>query len=242
MNSYTSDQQHRIRGSSEIPLTEEGLQKTHELGQQLARKGGFDQIMSSSLGRTVQTAQILSKYTHAPITHVGDELHPWHLGELEGQPVDKVIDFQNDLIKNHPEFKIPGRGPLSTRDGESFDDFRMRAMPFIDQQFREHIADPSKRIALITHYRDKKLVDAWIRRGAEPSFEVDPNEMTTYSSDPPGSIDRLHWDRNLGAQVSPVDVKSPTLLQGGVYLIRHGQTAWNESLQNEPTKGGQSGS
>jgi broad specificity phosphatase PhoE len=237
-----SENTHRIRGSSEIPLTSEGLQKTHELGQQLARKGGFDEIKASSLGRTQQTAQILSKYTRAPITHVGDELHPWHLGELEGQPVDHVIDFQNDLVKNHPDFKVPGRGPLSTRDGESFNDFKDRTLPFIDKQLRQHIADPQRRVALVTHYRDKKLVDAWIRKGADPNMEIDPEEMTSYSSDPPGSIDRLHWDRNLGPQMSPVDVKSPTQLQGGVYLIRHGQTAWNEERQGEPNSGGKNGS
>lgn len=222
----------RFRGTSEVPLTEEGLANAHQLGQQLAAKGGVDRIMASDLGRTLTTARILNHYTRAPIVHVGPELHPWHLGSLEGTEVTpEKLDFMHDLIRNHPNFPIAGRGPLSTEDGESFNDYRNRILPFFDARLRESIANPTERTALVTHGRGLKIMNAWVRAGANQDFEIDPGEMIQ-DHDSPGTVMRVSHQPGIGIQVNDVDLHSPTPLSGGVYLIRHENTPWNR--QEEP--------
>ena len=223
----------RFRGSSDVPLTDEGLQKAHELGQNLAARGGIDRIMTSDLGRTRQTAQVISHYTRAPVVHSGSELHPWHLGALEGQEVTpERVDLMNSLIRHYPDFQIPGRGPESTGDGESFNQFRDRGTRFFDQALRDHIANPSERTLLVTHFRNKKLMEAWIRAGAKPSGKVDTEEMTQDGGSP-GSMMRVFHDPRIGYQINDVDEKSNQRLPGGVYICRHEKTAWNR--QDNPT-------
>ena len=219
----------KFRGSSELPLTPEGLMKAHTLAMKLANKGGLDRLMASDLGRTVKTASVISHYTHAPLVAVTDKLHPWHLGGLEGQPVnDENTEFLNHLITHEPDLKIPGRGPLSTSDGESFNDFRQRTIPFLQKMIGESRARPQERTGLVTHYRVRKLLEAWMRNGMPDDGSVDAGEMTLHSAgNKPGSIERLHVDPFAGPQISSVDLDSHGLLPGGLYFIRHEDTPWN---------------
>ncbi len=218
----------RFRGSSELPLTPEGLQAAHDMAMKLAQKGGVDRIVTSDLGRTRTTAQILNKYTRAPITDVTDKLHPWHLGSLEGEEVtpDK-IDLMNHLIRHEPDLAIPGRGPTSTAEGESFNSFKSRTLPYFDKLLRDYVANPSERTAVVTHFRNKKLMEAWIRKGALPDYQVDHEEMTQDGGNP-GSITRVSRNPSTGYQLNDVDLSSPGNLQGGLYLIRHEKTPWNK--------------
>jgi broad specificity phosphatase PhoE len=217
----------KFRGSADVPLTDEGLMKAHKLGINLAERGGIDRIMASDLNRTLTTAKVLNHYTRAPIVHVGTELHPWHLGALEGQEVTpERVDFMNDLIRNHPDYQIPGRGELSTGDGESFNQFKNRVLPLYDNVLRQHIANPGERTMLVSHFRNKKLMEAWIRTGAKPSGEVDKEEMTQDGGSP-GSLMRVSYDPRIGYQINDVDEESNQRLLGGVYICRHEKTPWN---------------
>lgn len=220
----------RFRGSSELPLTPEGLMKAHTLAQKLAMKGGLDRILTSDSGRTVQTAKILSHYTHAPITYIGDGLRDWAYGALEGQPVtEENLDFLRHLVTHEPDLKLPGRGPLSTRDGESFNDFRNRGIGFFQRVLGESRGRPQERTGLVTHQRVLKLLNAWMRNGMPDDRSVDAGEMTLNTSGrPPGSLERLHVDPFSGPQISSVDLDHHGLLQGGLYLIRHEATPWNK--------------
>lgn len=219
----------RFRGSSELPLTSEGLLKAHALAQKLALKGGLDRILTSSLGRTMKTASIISHYTHAPITDVTNKLHPWHQGGLEGQLVTQdSVDFLNHLISEEPDLKIPGRGPLSTSDGESFNDFRRRTIPYLQKIIGESRSRPQERTGLVTHYRVRKLLEAWMRNGMPEDGSVDAGEMTLHTAGAkPGSVERLSVDPFAGPQLSSVDLDSHGLLPGGIYFIRHEDTPWN---------------
>jgi len=227
----------KFRGSSELPLTTEGLMKAHQLGMKLAEKGGLDRLMTSSMGRTVQTAKIISHYTHTPIVHIGDELHPWHMGALEGQDITpEKIDFQNKLIREQPDFKVPGRGPLSTRDGESFNDFKNRTMPFLQQAMAQSRSRPEEATGLVTHYRVRKLLEAWMRKGAPEDGSIDTEEMTTHTAHgKPGSLERLVMDPYAGPQLSSVDLNSSGRLGGGLYFIRHEDTPWNNKGMASPS-------
>jgi broad specificity phosphatase PhoE len=221
----------KFRGSSEIPLTNQGVQGAHDLAMKLAQKGGLDEIMTSGLGRTVHTAKIISHYTHAPITYIGDKLHPWHLGPLEGTDVTpEKIDLINHLIKQEPDAPLPGRGPLSTADGESFNSFKERTLPFLAQVIRKVQMDPTKKIGLVTHYRVKRLLDSYMQAGMPDDGTIDANEMTRHDmGTPPGSLDRLSADPDAGPQMHSVDLDNPARLLGGAYFIRHEATPWNGS-------------
>lgn len=222
----------RVRGSSEIPLTSEGIQRAHDLAIKIAQRGGLDEIHSSSMGRAMTTAKLLSKATHAPIVYSGDGLHPWHLGSLEGQEITPdIADHMKSLIKDAPDYSPQGRGPLSTADGESFNSFKDRTLSKIKELMRQSRVDPTRKIGVVTHYRVKKLIDSYLQKGAhEDSNDVDLDEMTRHSVDnKPGSIDRLSVDPNGGPQMSSVDMDHGGSgdLQGGLYLIRHENTEWN---------------
>lgn len=221
----------RFRGSSDLPLTGNGIEQARTLAMKLAEKGGLDEIRASSMGRTIHTAKILSQYTHAPITDITDSLHPWHLGYLEGQPVTpEHLALQNHLISDNPDEALPGRGPQSIADGESFNTFKNRTLAYFKSAISRSAADPSRAIALVTHYRDKRLLDAWMRKGMDPEGAIDGPTMTTKDeNDTPSSVIRLHVDPSAGPQLSGVDLDGPGKLQGGLYIIRHGETAWNSS-------------
>lgn len=221
----------RFRGSSEVPLAPEGIQHAQELGMQLQRRGGLDELHTSSMGRAVQTARQIQKFTHAPIVQVTDGLHPWHVGALEGQPVTQErIDYMHNLTSNEPDEVIPGRGPLSVADGESFNQFKQRTLNTLQSIIQQSASAPDRRIGVVTHYRVKKLLEAWMRRGAPQDGEIDPEVMNTHDAGAkPTSIDRLYVDPNIGLQQDAVDLHSPAQLQGGIYVIRHGKTDWNSS-------------
>lgn len=220
----------RFRGSSEIPLTGEGVAAASQLAQKIASRGGLDEIQASSLGRTVHTAKILSHYTHAPITYVGDGLHPWHLGSLEGREITpELLDLQKGMVKDSPDLVVPGRGPLSTADGESFNAFKTRALGKLQDLISKSSTDPNRKIGVVTHYRVKKLLDAWLRKGMNPEGDIDTQDMTTHMGhENPGSIDKLVIDPYAGPQMQAVDLENDkSNLGGGLYFLRHERTEWN---------------
>lgn len=219
----------KFRGSIDVPLTSVGHQQALNTGIRLANKGGLDEIKTSDLGRTIDTARSISRFTHAPITYVGKGLHPWHLGPMEGIPVTpELIQQTNDMVKLTPDEAITGRGEGSTEDGESFNDFKERTLKFLQGEIHKIGSNSQRKIGLVTHFRVKKLLDAWLRKGAQSDFTIDPDVMTDNTNDhTPAGVDRLVLDYNAGPQMFGVDLNSNATLGGGLYLIRHGATAFN---------------
>lgn len=218
----------RFRGSSDVPLTAAGHQQALERGIQFAQKGGLDEIHTSDLSRAMHTARAISRFTHAPIVDVTDRLHPWHLGSLEGQPVTpELIDLQKELVKDRPDHAVPGRGPLSIADGESFNQFKQRTLGKVQELLQRTATHPELKIGAVTHYRVKKIIDSWLRAGAQPDGTTDAEEMNRHDKLPTAGVDRLSWNRDTGPEMSAVDMTQNMPLPGGIYLIRHGETAWN---------------
>lgn len=212
-----------IRGSANIPLSEEGKQHAVQLGQQLAQAGGLDLIRSSDLARTRETAQALAQATGAQLAPPTPGLRSWALGDLEGQPSTPETDA---LVEHHinaaPDEPLPGQGPVSVQPGESFNQFKQRVLPVIQQVQQEWAADPRKRIALVTHNRDEKLIRGWLHAGG--GADVDKRVFNDPGGEP-GSIARMvpigqKW------RVEPFD--PATHATGpGIYLVRHCDTDWN---------------
>jgi len=128
----------RYRGWSNPPLNEAGVADAHAAGRFLADKG-IRHIISSDLGRAMDTANIIGQYTHAEVVPVHD-MRTWNVGQFTGMRVADVKS-QVDAFKNsgHP---IPG--------GESYPAFQQRWHGAV-QKLVGHSKASSDPIAVVTH-------------------------------------------------------------------------------------------
>lgn len=208
----------RIRGSSDIPLAAEGREQAMKLAQTNA--GQFNKIYASSLSRTKDTAAALMATNPKAQVHVTDELHPWRLGGDEGKPVDDVLPDMLDRIENRPGAPSrSGRGPISTKDGESFTDFKNRSIDAVRTALADHTA--GDKTAVVTHYRNIRATDSWLKAGGQADNSIDTKNMLQKGDSQPGDMFYLHPGTKSLQKVDKAD-------QPGVYMIRHGATAWNE--------------
>lgn len=219
----------RFRGSSEVPLTPEGVEKAHALAEKLAKFGPFDEIWCSDLGRTTRTAQIVARATKSRPPKPTEKLHPWHLGKFEGTPVtDAAVQHLNDLAHKHPDQKIPGKGPKSTAEGESFNDFVKRAGGFFYELVDRLKKDPDLRLFVETHYRDLLLFQALADEGLPKDFKHEAGKLFEQKKGnadiPPGTVLRFYWD----GDTLKYDHFDFDKREGGIYVGRHEKTAWNK--------------
>ncbi len=221
--------QELVRGTSNLPLEPAGVKQAQELGKNLLRLGWkpTDPLWASALDRTVKTARLIADSTGSHVTPT-EGLHPWHLGSLEGQPVSKVVPIMEYYMEKKPDVAVPGKGPKSTWPGESFNDFRWRALPFLKKIMKNW--DGKQKIGLVTHFRFLKLAKGWLEAGMPFNLDIDIPEMKKIDN-APGSVHWLH--PSLSAKtgwaiddIKPSEETKP--LKPGIYLVRHGRTAWNE--------------
>lgn len=220
----------RIRGSADVPLNNDGLRAADQTGQQIAAKGGLDALLTSPLQRARNSAVAIAKYSKTPL-QVTDKLMPWKLGMFEGEPVDGVKHLLAKLANDHPDDRAPGRSPVSTADGESFNSFKQRYIGGLLAPLMEaHAQQPTSKIGLMTHLRDVLAAKSWIEHGARKDLAFDHHDINyeTKSSpeEQPASVFRIHPE---GGKWKFEDVKmeDPAPLEAGIYLIRHGHTDWN---------------
>jgi broad specificity phosphatase PhoE len=212
-----------IRGSANVPLSPQGLAQADEIGHQIRQHGGVDSIASSDLERARETARLVQRHNpQAQITDVTPALHPWHLGMLEGQPTRGVLHHIEHYVKN-PAQPVPGRGPASTQPGESFDSFRSRFLPYLNNEMGKAAANPAKKHVLVTHYRNIKLAESWLKRGGKPDGAYDPNEMMQKDGEP-GDLYHVDPQRKT---MQRLNLKQPGQLPGGLFILRHGYTRLN---------------
>lgn len=228
------------RGNSDTqPLSSEGEREIQQTSQKLAAKGGLDDLKTSKSVRATQTAQIVAQNNPQPITVKPDtaDMESWAQGNLEGQPRAKVRDQINDLIRNNPSQKIPGQGALSTRPGESFDDFRTSRLSAIRGAMQELAQDPTAKLGRTTHSQVIKLVKGWVANGTPDDFSVKAEAMSD-NAEPPGSVARLYPTGKSGKwQTEEVNLSDTKPLESGIYLIRHGMTPWNTETHEKSAAG-----
>lgn len=215
----------RVRGSIDIPLNDEGHAQAEEVARAI---GPLDQIVASPLTRSKQTAVALAKYTGAPITLTKD-LHPMRLGAFEGEPVDSVKDTLQHLILNHPNAKMPGRSAASTEDGESFNDFKGRLIPFMAQLMTHFQKDPRGRIAVVSHLRDVKAMEGWMKAGMPANLDFERKDMmnSTGIKDEPSSVHKLSYNgKEWKMEEQPLEKVGPDV-SPGIIMVRHGRTDFN---------------
>jgi len=78
----------RIQGQSDSPLTEKGEQQAHQVGERV-KKLGITHVISSDLGRTRRTAEIIADACGCVVT-LDPRLRELNMGVLEKRPLDEL--------------------------------------------------------------------------------------------------------------------------------------------------------
>ena len=98
----------RFQGQLDSKLTETGKQQSEKIAQQLINKE-IDLIVSSSLGRAIDTANICQQKLCIPAITL-DGLNERDLGHWQGQHVDELKSHKNynEILHQYTEFKPEG--------------------------------------------------------------------------------------------------------------------------------------
>jgi broad specificity phosphatase PhoE len=218
------DKLERIRGSIDIPLAPEGKEQAKHLAQVVKQGGGLDEVHSSNLQRAKDTGDEVAKASGVP-NQPTPELQPWHLGDMEGKPVDpKLVSKMNDFVA-HPD-KVPVEGDeQSTAPPESFNTFKDRVLTHLHKQIRRAVVH-KKKIGVVGHFRTFRLWESHVKAGGK-GREIDHVNMVKKPrpSEETGHIAKISDE--VGKPVFEPHVAG-TKLTKGVYLMRHGKTSWNK--------------
>lgn len=151
--------QQRFQGHGDSPLTERGRLDVRALGKRLKHLP-FDQLISSDLGRTVETATLIAEHTGHEI-HTEPRLRERHYGVMEGLTIPEIR-------KGHPEpFKklIAGDPDEQIPEGESHRQQYDRNTDFMAQFVREN---PGATALLVVH---GGVIDSFLRMAAQLPLE-----------------------------------------------------------------------
>lgn len=125
--------QHRIQGSTDIPLNDDGRRQAERAGKLLSRRS-WDRLYSSPLSRAFETASIIGSTIgwHTPDTL--DALVERNYGAAEGMT-------NTEIDERYPgDTEVPGREPRAAVAG--------RVMPALLSLAQKH---PGEHILVVTH-------------------------------------------------------------------------------------------
>jgi len=144
--------QHRIQGSTDIPLNDTGRGQASRAGALLARRS-WDQLYSSPLSRAFETATIIGQQIGIGPPQLLEALVERNYGEAEG-----MTDAQIDA-------SYPGDEPVPGRESRA--EVAARVMPALLELAEQHSGE---HIVITTHGAVIRTVllhlDAPVRRGA----------------------------------------------------------------------------
>ncbi len=132
----------RFRGSTDIPLSENGRNQALALGRWFA-DSPLSAIFSSPLIRAQETARAISEPHHLPVL-LRDGLRSVNYGSWEGQSETEVAKQDPEAFRLYLEGIDRFRFPR----GETLDDLRQRAIVVLEEGIRTY---PGQYIVLVTH-------------------------------------------------------------------------------------------
>ena len=154
------NQQHRMQGQSDSPLTETGVLQSRLLGQRLARMQ-FTALYSSDSGRAHHTARNVAEITGHQVI-VDSRLRERHFGVFEGLTGEEIRARYPEAYARFKSRDVDYVIP----DGESGRAFRERALRSLGEIAARH-AD--ELIVVITH---GLVLDVVFRAAVGVPFEV----------------------------------------------------------------------
>jgi broad specificity phosphatase PhoE len=173
LNNDTDLSEDRIRGWKDVPLAPQGKEEAKAAAEKL-RPLGIQIIVTSSLVRAHETAQIISQELGGVPVQVNPDLRPWNLGDMTGQSTKDALPVIEQYVRQQPDQPVPG--------GESFNQFKERADKGLAGAIQ---AAGGRPLVIVTHHRDERLWKA--EQAAGWSGQVDLNTFLQ-KGDPPGGV------------------------------------------------------
>jgi len=130
-----------FRGRKDVPLNDTGKKQAQLTGRYFLNKG-IARILSSPLGRAIETAEGISKATKIPI-EVMNEITDMDFGVWEGltlRGVEKLYPEELRIWQQFPQ-------KFHTQDGEGLGDVRRR----VTKGIRKVLRDQKGPIVLVSH-------------------------------------------------------------------------------------------
>ncbi len=232
-NNQTDMSKDRVRSWNNVPLTAEGIEDAEKAGEKLAKQD-IGYIVSSDLGRAIQTSKLVGKAVGIkPIHDYG--MRPWNLGKFTGQTTDEAHDGILEHVEN-PDEMVDG--------GESFNTFKARAA----QAMLSHIKKAGKKkMLVVSHHRNERLfaamrpdgtVDAkkFMKAGEDPGDFVEMEFSTDELQNALRSAKEDHGEAKVG-KVWGSNAELPDGVRN--VLPQEAQTVWRK-VANDRIKAGQS--
>jgi probable phosphoglycerate mutase len=140
----------RYSGRVDVPLSERGREQAAALGARLGRQAELDAIVTSPLGRCVDTATAVSEACGGVPVVLDDDLIECDFGDWEGMTFAEVKEqYQAQLDAWLASTAVPPPG------GESFQVVSLRAGRVM-QRLREQYA--GRQVAVVSHVSPIKII------------------------------------------------------------------------------------
>jgi broad specificity phosphatase PhoE len=137
------NRERRFTISSEVGLTELGVQQAHQVARTIAQLFTPQIVISSPFRRARQTSEIIASELNLEIETVHD-LHERDLGCLKGHSYDDL----RALVLQDPSYD-PARGwSWKPEGGESYEDVRQRVMAAVEKLLSRYSQDE---IIVVSH-------------------------------------------------------------------------------------------
>ena len=185
------------RGNSNLqPLTPEGQGTVARTGADLAALGGPDQIVTSPAVRATETAgAVQAADPKRPPVSVNPGLESQAIENLEGEAKSPgVRKFLADLVRKHPDYRIPGQGAMSSRPSESFNESRVRILSAVRGIMQALAENPHQSIAVAKHTHVSKMIKGWVAKGTPDDLSVDHNAFLKDDDPKPGEVEKFAPD------------------------------------------------
>lgn len=216
----------RIRGAADIPMTPAGHAQAYQLGRNFRQNGPLDLVATADLSRTRDTAHAVANGAPVLETH---HLRDMDYGIFTGMKSKDAIPVIHKAIETDPDKALPG-------SSESFGQYQDRIVNMFKLAMQASKQFPDARIGLVVNRRSIKVAQGWLDNGKTDNVFNQKMILGDNGKLEPSDVFKITGSKEGEYDVKKVDSTKP--MDPGVYLIRHGLTAYNgESYKPEASNG-----
>lgn len=163
----------RIQGRGiNVSINDTGKRQAKAIAEAL-RDTKINHIFSSSLKRSIETADIVSSHLNVPVQSY-PELDEMNFGIIEGKPINEIGSQLEEL---HSNWKS-GQTGFALDNGESPDDVLERVLMRMDELTREH---SGKNVLYVLHGRLIRILLAhWLEYGLSAMHRIEHQNGALY--------------------------------------------------------------
>lgn len=154
----------RVQGHTDIPLNATGRAQA-EAAQAIMRNLPVDRVVSSTLGRAVETAEILNR--HLGLPHDREEfLRERHFGAFEGLDITAIEEQRKQMMEKG--FEPEENGYPCPPGGETYGEFKQRTIEGINKSLSLYAG---QNVLFVSHGGVYRV----LRRSLFDSVDMSPN-------------------------------------------------------------------